>query len=120
MFVKNIRDCAEFTASDGCQLRELLHSKNDPVDLDYSIASARVLPGRHSYRHRLKQGEVYYILDGEGVMHIDEEHRAVNNGDLVYIPPEAVQWIENTGDRDLVFLALVSPPWNAADDIPAG
>ena len=117
MFVKNIRACQEFTANDGCRIREVLHPVNDPADLPYSIAHARVAPAAHSYRHKLKQAEVYYILDGQGRMHIDEGEQNVIAGDVVYIPPQAVQWIENTGQVDLLFLALVSPPWTKADDI---
>ncbi len=116
MFVKNIRECSEFIANDGCLLRELLHPDNEPLDLPYSLAMARVAPGKQSCRHVLKQAEVYYILDGSGLMHIDKENEVVISGDMIHIPPGAEQWIENTGEADLLFLALVSPPWTAADD----
>jgi len=116
MFVKNISDCSEFTANDGCRIRELLHPKNDPVDLPCSLAHARLTPGNHSCRHRLKQTEVYYILKGQGMMHIGNDSREVSSGDIILIPAEAVQWIENSGDTDLIFLALVSPPWKNEDD----
>ena len=33
----------------------------------------------------------------------------VDPGDLVSIPAGAVQWIENTGDEDLVFYAICTP-----------
>ena len=116
MFVKNISDCREFTANDGCRIREVLHPENDPVHLPYSLAHACIAPDSQSYRHRLKQAEVYYILAGSGVMHINEEQQPVKTGDMIYIPSDAIQWLENTGDTDLNFLALVSPPWNEKDD----
>ena len=37
-------------------------------------------------------------------------------GTLVYVPPGALQWMENTGDRDLVFYCIVDPPWHADDE----
>lgn len=117
MFVKNIGDCAEFIANDGCHIRELLHPDKDTVNLPYSIAHARVEPGKHSYRHYLKQDEVYYILEGHGRMHVDDEEQDVAAGDAIHIPAGAVQWIENTGAGILDFLALVNPPWTEADDI---
>jgi len=117
MFVKNIGACPEFTANDGCRIREVLHPAKEPVDLPYSIAHARVAPAHHSYRHKLKQAEVYYLLTGRGRMHIDDRAEDVSEGDVIYIPPHAVQWIENMGQGDLEFLALVSPPWTKADDI---
>ena len=55
MFVKNLRDCNEFTTNDGYSIRELLHPGNDTQALPYSPAYARVEAGKASYRHQLKQ-----------------------------------------------------------------
>ena len=116
MFVKSINDCPEITANDGCQLREWLHPKNDPIDLPYSISMATVETGEQTYKHKLKQTEVYIIFSGQGEMHIDNEERTVMAGEAVLIPAEAVQWIKNTGDEELCFIALVNPPWKEEDD----
>jgi mannose-6-phosphate isomerase-like protein (cupin superfamily) len=116
MFVKNLNACDEFTANDGCLIREILHPKNDPVDLDWSMAMARVLTGKHTLPHKLIQAEVYYILSGLGRMYINNESRAVSTGDVISIPPQSVQWIENTGNDELRFIAIVSPPWREQDD----
>ncbi|WP_227717020.1 cupin domain-containing protein [Methanobacterium paludis] len=59
---------------------------------------------------------MYYILEGEGVMHIEEESSRVHAGQAVYIPPHAKQWIENIGNADLKFLCIVSPPWHEDDE----
>lgn len=116
MFVKNSRDCEEFTANDGCRIRELLHPKNDPVELPYSMAIARIAVGGESYRHQLRQTEIYYIQKGCGKMHINGETQGVATGDVVLIPTGATQWIENTGQNELEFIAIVSPPWQEEDD----
>jgi len=116
MFVKNLNACKEFTANDGCLIRELLHPKNDPVDLGWSMAVASVCAGKRTLQHKLVQSEVYYILSGQGRMHIHNEACEVCAGDVVLIPPQAIQWIENTGDRELQFIAIVSPPWREQDD----
>ncbi len=117
MFIKNINDCEEFTANDGCRLRELLHPKNDPVALPYSIAIARVEPGKQTDKHKLAQAEVYYILTGQGCMCINDESRPVGAGDVILIPPRDSQWLENTGGSELRFIAIVSPPWRAQGDV---
>lgn len=116
MFVKNLNHCPEFTANDGCLVREALHPKNDPVELGCSLAAARVPAGACTRPHTLAQTEVYLILAGEGRMHIDNEVRAVGAQDVILIPPRSVQWIENTADGELRFLAIVSPPWRQEDD----
>ena len=116
MLVKNLHDCNEFTANDGCLIRELLHPKNDPVELAFSLAVARVDIRQRTRRHQLAQTEGYDILAGLGSMHINNETREVGAGDVILIPPQAVQWIENSGDRGLQFIAIVSPPWREQDD----
>jgi len=40
----------------------------------------------------------------------------VKVGDTIYIPPKAVQCIENIGDSILSFLCIVSPPWQKEDE----
>jgi len=60
--------------------------------------------------------EVYYIMDGEATMHIDDEVFAVKEGDAIHIPAGSVQYIENTGDSELSFLCIVSPPWSKDDE----
>ncbi|MGD9600548.1 MAG: cupin domain-containing protein [Gammaproteobacteria bacterium] len=116
MLIKSTLACAPFIANDGCRIREVLHPSHDPVDLPYSLAVAEVEPGAGTFRHRLRQDEVYYLLAGTGRMHVDLDARIVGAGDVVHIPGGAVQWIENVGAETLRFLALVSPAWTAADD----
>ncbi len=117
MFVKNIDDCVEFTANDGCRIKEWLHPKNDAVELSYSVAMATVDVGEQSYKHILDQTEVYLITAGQGLMHIDEEEKKVKAGDAIYIEPKCVQWIENNGVEPLCFIAIVNPPWSNEGDI---
>jgi len=116
MFTKSLSDCVSLVANDGCRVWEILHPKNDALDLPYSFALAEVAVGECSYRHRLVQTEVYYVLAGRGLMHVDDEARELSVGDAVVIPGGAVQWIENRGDEALRFIAVVSPPWTADDD----
>jgi mannose-6-phosphate isomerase-like protein (cupin superfamily) len=116
MFIKSLSDCPPLLANDGCRVFELLHPRVDAVALPYSLAIAEVDPGESSYRHRLRQTEVYYVLAGRGRMHVGSSVREVGPGDAVVIPGGAVQWIDNLGDSVLRFVALVSPPWRAEDD----
>jgi mannose-6-phosphate isomerase-like protein (cupin superfamily) len=117
MLYKSLSTCPSIIANDGCHVFELLHPHRDGVNLPYSLAVAEVLPQERSYRHRLNQNEVYYILAGRGLMHIDDETRELTVGDAVMIPAGAVQWIENLQAETLRFVALVSPPWRPEDDI---
>jgi mannose-6-phosphate isomerase-like protein (cupin superfamily) len=64
----------------------------------------------------LKTSEVYYILEGEGIMHVDDESAAVHAGQAIYVPPNSNQHISNTGDSDLRFLCIVDPAWQPQDE----
>ena len=117
MFIKDLESCEEFLAGDNSILREVLSPDKDDVEIRYSIAYARVKPGYITFKHKLRTTEVYYIINGKGEMHIDDEVSEVFPHQAVYIPPNSVQWIKSTGDEDLVFLCIVDPAWSAADEI---
>jgi mannose-6-phosphate isomerase-like protein (cupin superfamily) len=117
VFVKSLAQCAAITANDLTELRELLHPEHDGIPLGYSLAHAIIRPGQRSIRHFLTdRSEVYYLLSGRGRMHINDEAREVAAGDALLIPPGAIQFLENTGDEDLVFLAIVEPAWQPEAD----
>jgi mannose-6-phosphate isomerase-like protein (cupin superfamily) len=88
MLIRKLTDCPEITAGDDTRLRELLHPDRDySFSGRYSLAHAVVKPGRASVRHRLRTDEVYYILQGTGEMHLDDDTAPVSAGDAVEIPP---------------------------------
>lgn len=116
MLVKRRLDCPEIDSPDGCRLRELLHPRNDPGAPGFSLAEASLQPGEGTHAHVLAQDEVYYLLEGLGLMHVAEESREVMPGDTILIPGGAVQWIENSGPGLLRFIAVVCPPWRDEDD----
>ncbi len=111
MLIKRLKELIEFTAQDTSSLKEILNPKKEPLSIHYSLAWASVKPGKKTLAHKLKYCEVYYILKGSGRMHIDDETSAVEKGDTVYIPPDSIQSIENTGNEDLEFLCIVDPAW---------
>ena len=117
LFTKKLNDCEEFIAGDNTILREILHPDKADLELRYSLAHAVLKHGKTSYPHALKTSEVYYILEGHGLMFIDEESREVEAHETIYIPPGAKQYIKNIGDQDLKFLAIVDPAWQESDEI---
>jgi len=116
VFVKYLKNCQEFIAGDGSILCELLHPEKAELQIRYSLAYAKVMPGQITKPHKLKASEVYYITDGQGLMHIDEESFEVNPECAVYIPPQSMQYIQNTGTSDLKFLCIVDPAWRKEDE----
>lgn len=118
MFIKDLKDCEEFLAGDKTLLRELLHpDKISGAGFRYSLAHATVKAGESSTPHALKTSEVYYLLEGEGEMHINNESAEVHAGQVVVIPPDAKQYIRNVGSADLKFLCIVDPAWQVESEI---
>ena len=99
---------SEFYTREHCYITETCNSTDDP---DVSVARARVEPGVSTRWHRLSGiTERYCILSGTGQVEVGElPAEQVSAGDVVVIPPMCAQRISNTGNDDLVFLAICSP-----------
>ena len=117
MFVKDVKLYEEKVVLDNTNLRELLNPGLGDFQIRYSLAQARVRPGESSYKHKLSSSEVYFILSGMGRMYIDDEVEDVQEGSIIYIPPNSVQFILNFGNVDLVFLCIVDPAWDKENDV---
>ena len=99
---------SEYYTEERCHILEL---SNLSADEALSIARARVEPGVTTALHRVRgTAERYVILSGQGEVEVGTDGpAAVGEGDVVLIPAGVDQRIANTGDVDLVFLALCTP-----------
>jgi mannose-6-phosphate isomerase-like protein (cupin superfamily) len=113
MFVRSSDRLPAFTAGDNCTLKEILNPAKDRAleSVGYSLAHAVVEPGESTKPHVLTASEVYYVLKGKGLMHIGDETQVIQSGDAVYIPPQAVQFVECLAAEKLEFLCIVEPAW---------
>ena len=119
MIIRDIKDCEYSRVMDETLLCELLHPdrENEDLKMDLSIAHAVLKVGESSLAHRLKNSvEIYYILEGTGIMHIDNESEEVQSGQAIYIPINSKQYIENIGNDELKFLCIVYPKWKEEDE----
>jgi len=111
----------EWYTAERCHISEWSNSADDP---ELSIAQARVAPGVTTRWHRLGgTAERYCMLAGTGLVELaDLPPEPVAAGDVVLIPPGCPQRITNTGDADLVFLAICTPRFTPAayEDIEPG
>ena len=60
-----------------------------------------IAAGARAEAHLHNTHEYYYILEGDAVVQIEKEARQVHPGDLVYIPPNAVNTIWPTGEKGI-------------------
>lgn len=118
MIVKSINEVRVFTAGDRTQIREVLHPKNDKIDLPYSLAKASLEKGQQSDPHILgASSELYIIEKGCGRAFVGDQVVDVKPGDIVLIPAGVRQYIQNLGEERLEFLCVVAPPWSKEDEV---
>ena len=82
------------------------------VPATYGMKSGRVYlePGAECGEHSTKENEEQLVfLQGEGIAIIAEETMQVAKGKIVYIPPETVHNIKNTGSKPLIYIFCVAP-----------
>ena len=117
MNTKEIQKIESFSGHEGTQIRQIFVPDNTDNVIRYSIAHCTINPGKTSKPHIMKTSEVYYILEGKGIMHVNEEQKQVIKDESVFVPPNSRQYLENVGETDLVTLCIVDPAWKQEDEI---
>jgi mannose-6-phosphate isomerase-like protein (cupin superfamily) len=105
-------DNKELWYRERCFIRELVNTPEIP---DFSLAETRVEPGVRTELHKLDVNEWYVIRSGCGKMELDGgPWFDVTAGDVVSIPANISQRIENTGANDLIFECVCLPRFTTA------
>lgn len=68
----------------------------------------RVPCGGSTNLHSHFESELFYIINGSGLMTIGPEEEKVTTGDLIRIPSSATHQLKNIGTNDLIFLSVYS------------
>lgn len=72
-----------------------------------SISEAYMNPGKKVDAHEHKDmEESFYILEGNGIIRVDEEEEILKKGDVIFIPINHPHAIENTGKDVLKFITV--------------
>lgn len=108
MDVTSLAAVEPFTTKDGSLIRELQHTQAQ------SLAEAKLEPGQVTERHYHRASEeIYFLLDGTGVLELDGQLRDVQPGDAVLIPPGT--WHQLRALEPLRFLCCCSPAYSHSD-----
>ena len=115
MIVNQLSAQKPFTTADGSTIRSILDLTNAPV-IHQSLAEASLPPGGATERHYHRASEeIYFILEGTGLMEIGAEVRKVGPGDAILIPPGEWHQISCEGDDAIRFLCCCAPPYSHGD-----
>lgn len=103
----------EFWTEERCFITEVFNSPSSP---NVSLAQARVEPQIKTQVHQLSCDEIYYILSGNGILHIDQHKHELAAGDIAFIKKGQNQSIFNPSQKeDLIFLCICSPRFELDD-----
>jgi mannose-6-phosphate isomerase-like protein (cupin superfamily) len=117
MDVTNIDRLSAFTTKDGSEIRELLSHRNSCIRLQ-SLAEARLPVGGATTPHlHPRTEEIYYVLEGQGMIRVGDETRPVGPGDAIAIPPDKLHQIRNIGSAVLKFLCCCAPAYEDEDTV---
>jgi mannose-6-phosphate isomerase-like protein (cupin superfamily) len=72
-----------------------------------------IAPGR-APAHSHVYDEVIYVLEGEGMLHIDDAHEPVSKGTCIHLPPLLEHSLENSGDSPMRIVAVFHPSGDPA------
>ena len=88
----------------------LVHPTNaDTRYFDFRLSSYQPKGYAEVHVHEVAEN-IYYILQGRGIVVLDGEKHLVEPHMVIHIPPGVHHGIFNTGLEDLVFVVVASPP----------
>jgi mannose-6-phosphate isomerase-like protein (cupin superfamily) len=67
-------------------------------------------PGMHSHTY----DEILYVIEGEGVLHMNGASRPIRAGSCMHLPPLREHAVENTGDGTMRVLGVFHPSGDPA------
>jgi mannose-6-phosphate isomerase-like protein (cupin superfamily) len=110
---RNLEDCKSTEKPGNIHISELLNpeSRDKNLNMNCSIAHSILEPGGSIAPHLMKNPEVYYILEGEGLLYIDGLPVELKKDQIVSIPANSIQTTYNTGNTALEFLVIDEPAW---------
>ncbi|HEU4450389.1 MAG TPA: cupin domain-containing protein [Gaiellaceae bacterium] len=89
-----------------------LVTENVPVGAT-ALRADRIVyrPGDTAARHyHVGSTQVFFVLRGNGLVHVDGEPRRLEPGSVVVVEPERVHWFENDGESEFAFVEYWAPP----------
>ena len=67
-------------------------------------------PGKVLELHIDPYEEIYYLLQGQGIMTVGDEQQKVSAGDAIWLPYGVPHGLTNDGDEDCIILVTAAMP----------
>ncbi|MBW1713682.1 MAG: cupin domain-containing protein [Deltaproteobacteria bacterium] len=112
MIKRNVEDeevKRTFYQAHGGALARMILTAPDLRGLDF-LAHAILAPGKKIEAHVDPYEEIYFVLEGQGLIQVGDEEAQVGPLDATYLPAGRPHALTNTGQTDLVILVVAAPP----------
>ena len=90
-----------------------------PLFLDSSDVSSYIIFVKHevkTHKH-LEHAEHVYVLEGEGIMTLDEKEFAIKKGSLIFIPKNTFHAVRTSSGIPLKVISIQAPYFDGRDRI---
>lgn len=94
--------------------REFRYLVNEEVGCRDVTQFVGLIPPGYAGMHSHTYDEVIYVVDGEGVLHVDGTSRPLRRGSCIHLPPLREHCLENTGTHTLRVLGVFHPSGDPA------
>lgn len=108
IITRNLGECEARGREGNITVSELFNPENfdRKPDLECSITYSALKPGGNIASQLVETPRAHYILEGEGVLYLDDIPVDLRSGQFVYVPEGSFQTIYNTGNTDLLLLSV--------------
>tara|TARA_E500000178_G_scaffold354623_1_gene424272 strand:+ start:1694 stop:2044 length:351 start_codon:yes stop_codon:yes gene_type:complete len=89
------------------------------MDKEYcKVKEIIIKPGQApSYQYHYKRSEVWVVVQGLGLLTLEDTDYQVKKGDIIDVPVKAKHRIRNISEKDLIFIEIQLGEYFGEDDI---
>ncbi len=74
---------------------------------NFYLRMFKIEKGGHTPYHSHPYEHEVYVLEGKGILKVNEQEHPIEPGYVAYVPPDALHQFLNAGDSDFVFLCII-------------
>jgi mannose-6-phosphate isomerase-like protein (cupin superfamily) len=104
-----VRRLADQEARDATSDREFRILHEPASGLSGATQFVGYIPTKRAPEHYHLYDEVIYVLRGDGVLHIGDDHSTIGPGSCIHLSPELRHCLENTGNGEMRVLGVFRP-----------
>jgi mannose-6-phosphate isomerase-like protein (cupin superfamily) len=117
MKIVNRKDSAVIHTNHGSEIRPLIDRTTSAIT-QCSLAEETLLQGQEVTPHRHQTiEEIYYVVEGCGLMTVGDQQREVSAGDAIFIPRNHRHTLKNTGTEPVKLILVCGPAFFYEDEV---